>query len=60
MKYTVFDIETDDLLDDVTKLHCFCYSIYLDNSLIESGVNIPFGDVRSKMSFFVRVIISMF
>ena len=51
MRFIVFDIETDDLLDDVTKLHCFCYSIYLDNSLIESGV---FTTKQEIEQFFYR------
>ena len=33
----IFDIEADSLLDEVTTLHCFCYSIYENNKLVETG-----------------------
>ena len=35
MRYTIFDIETDGLLDQLTKMHCLCAAIYEDNVLIE-------------------------
>ncbi len=38
MKYTIFDIETDGLLDSLTRMHCLCASIYEDNTLIEEVV----------------------
>lgn len=38
MRYTIFDIETDGLLDSLTRMHCLCASIYEDNTLIEEVV----------------------
>ena len=35
-KYTVFDIESDGLLDTVTKIHCLSYSIYNNGKIVES------------------------
>lgn len=35
--YTVFDIETDGLIDDVTLIHCLSYHIYEDGDLIKEG-----------------------
>lgn len=37
MRYAVLDIETDGLIDEVTKIHCLSYAIYIDNVLIERG-----------------------
>lgn len=37
MRYTVLDIETDGLIDEVTKIHCLSYAIYVDNILIDKG-----------------------
>ena len=37
MRYTVFDIEADNLLDKITKIHCLSYQIYEDGNLIKSG-----------------------
>jgi hypothetical protein len=34
MRYTIFDIETDGLLDTLTKLHCLVAHIYQDNMLM--------------------------
>lgn len=37
MKYTVFDIEADGLLEEATKIHCLSYAIYDSKILIEKG-----------------------
>lgn len=37
MIYTVFDIETDGLLDKVSKIHCLSYSQIKDGIIINSG-----------------------
>lgn len=37
MKYVIFDIETDGLLDDLTKLHCLSYRLYNDKELIHKS-----------------------
>jgi DNA polymerase I-like protein with 3'-5' exonuclease and polymerase domains len=38
MKYTVFDIETDGLLDSLTRLHCLVAHIYEDNQILAETV----------------------
>ena len=38
MRYTIFDIETDGLLNSLTRMHCLCASIYEDNTLVEEVV----------------------
>lgn len=37
MLYCVFDAEADGLLDEVTKIHCFSYSIWRGKTLLKSG-----------------------
>ena len=37
MKYTIIDIETNDLLEDVTKIHCLSYSLFEDSTELEKG-----------------------
>jgi hypothetical protein len=36
MRYCIFDLESDGLLNTVTKLHCLCASIFEDGVLIFS------------------------
>jgi DNA polymerase I-like protein with 3'-5' exonuclease and polymerase domains len=38
MRYTIFDIETDGLLDTLSKLHCLVAHTYEDNQLIQETV----------------------
>jgi hypothetical protein len=38
MRYTVFDIETDGLLDSLTRLHCLVAHTYEDNQLLGETV----------------------
>jgi len=38
MRFTVFDLETDGLLDTLSRMHCLCASIYEGNVLIEEVV----------------------
>jgi hypothetical protein len=45
MKYTIFDLECDGLLDVVTKLHCFCYQIYEKGVLLEKGALVNPNDI---------------
>lgn len=45
MRYTIFDIETDGLLDSLTRMHCLCASIYEDNTLIEEVVITNMADL---------------
>lgn len=37
MRYSVFDIETDGLIENVTKIHCLCYVTYDDIQKPEFG-----------------------
>lgn len=37
MQYTVFDIETDGLLDKVTKIHCLSYRTFINGEEIDRG-----------------------
>ena len=32
MKYGILDLEADALLDEVTKIHCICFSVYEDGN----------------------------
>ena len=45
MAYTIFDLECDGLLDEVTKLHCFCYQIYEKGILLEKGALVNPNDI---------------
>jgi len=45
MSYTIFDLECDGLLDEVTKLHCFCYQIYEKGILLEKGALVNSIDI---------------
>lgn len=45
MKYCIFDIETDNLLDKVTIIHCLSAAIYEDNKLIEEVVITDYNDI---------------
>ena len=35
--YTIFDIETDGLIENVTKIHCLSYARYIGEKLIEKN-----------------------
>lgn len=45
MRYTIFDIETDNLLDKVTIIHCLSAAIYEDNNLIEEVNLTDYNDI---------------
>lgn len=45
MQYCIFDIETDNLLDDVTLIHCLSYRIYNSKTLIESGTITDYNEI---------------
>lgn len=45
MQYTIFDIETDGLLDNVTKIHCLSYAIYNSGKLLESGTITDYWEI---------------
>lgn len=43
--YTVFDIETDGLLKDVTKIHCLSYK-KVTNDVVESNTLTDYNDIK--------------
>jgi hypothetical protein len=45
MRYTVFDLESDGLLDKVTKIHCFSYQIWDNGVMIEKGSLTAYSDI---------------
>lgn len=45
MYYSVFDIETDGLLEEVTKIHCLSYRNYCGTQLLNSGTYIKYEDI---------------
>lgn len=45
MRYTIFDIETDGLLETVTIIHCLSYQIYEDGVLLESGTLTDYNQI---------------
>ena len=45
MRYTIFDIETDGLLDTVSVIHCLSAAIYEDNNLIEEVNLTDYNDI---------------
>jgi len=47
MIYSVFDIETDGLLSDATKIHCLSYEKYSDSNLIEKNSFSKYEDIKS-------------
>jgi hypothetical protein len=48
MKRVVFDIEADQLLDKVTKIHCLCYHD------IDSGENGELSDYQAIKDFVLQ------
>ena len=47
MRFTVFDVETDGLLETVTRIHCLSYQIYENTTLIESGTLLHYEHIRA-------------
>lgn len=47
MKYTVFDIEADGLLDTITKIHCLSYHVYEGKKLLFSGTITDYAQMKS-------------
>ena len=44
--YVVFDIESDGLLDSITKIHCLSYQKYSDSKLVDTGTLTEYEDLR--------------
>lgn len=45
MKYTVFDIETDGLLETVTLIHCLSYTIVNEGNVISKGTITDYNEI---------------
>ena len=44
--YVIFDIESDGLLDTVTKIHCLSYAKYVRGELVEKNTLVNYEDMR--------------
>lgn len=52
MKYTIFDLEGDGLLDTITKIHCLSYNILNEKGVtIDKGSFTDYDDMRLFMNF---------
>lgn len=49
MEYFIFDMETDGLIDTVTKIHCVCATKFINGEIIDTYI---FTDTESIKSFF--------
>lgn len=49
-KYTVFDLESDGLIENVTKIHCLSYSIYENQEKIESKTLTDYEEIKQFLS----------
>lgn len=47
MRYTIFDIETNGLLEEVSKLHCLSFSIFEGKNKISSGTLVDYEEIKS-------------
>jgi len=45
MKYSIFDIEADGLLDTITKIHCLSYETYIDGEFSEKRTLTKYEDI---------------
>lgn len=50
MKYTIFDIESDGLLNEVSKIHCLSYRIFEGKTVINSGSLTSYKDIINFIS----------
>ena len=47
MNYVVFDIETDGLIDNVTKIHCLSYNKFINNLSVEKNTLTSFEEIKT-------------
>ena len=47
MQYTVFDIETDGLLNAVTKIHCLSYRTFINGEEIDKGSITNYEEIKN-------------
>jgi hypothetical protein len=45
MTLIIFDIEADDLLDKVTKVHCLAYSVYQNGKFVRKGTSTDYQEI---------------
>lgn len=45
MIYTVFDLESDGLLDSITKIHCLSYTRIKDGNILDSGTLVKYEEI---------------
>jgi len=50
MLYTIFDIETDGLLENVSKIHCLSYRNYNSKELLEAKTLTKYSDIINFLS----------
>lgn len=50
MKFTVLDIETDGLLDTVSKIHCLSYQIFENNKFVSKGTITDYNQMETFLS----------
>ena len=54
MKYGLLDLEADALLDEVTKIHCICFSVYEDGKLLHEVEALTYPDMIYSLERFER------
>lgn len=50
MVYTIFDIETNGLIDTMTKIHCLSYQMFQDGVLLEKRTLTRYSDIKLFIS----------
>ena len=54
MKYGILDLEADALLDEVTKIHCICFSVYEDGKLLHEVEALTYPDMLYSLERFEK------
>lgn len=54
MKYGILDLEADALLDEVTKIHCICFSVYEEGKLLHEVEALTYPDMIYSLERFER------
>lgn len=50
MRYTVFDLESDELLDKNTLIHCLCFQTFDNGALVRTGTLTNYQDIVTFMA----------
>ena len=48
-EFTVLDIETDGLIENVTKIHCLSYAKYAKGKLLEKGTLTDYDQMKELL-----------